>query len=88
MIGDILPARWLGIFYLLDSWGYFTCSTACREDPLGLPSAEWVQSNHPIRMGICLYKSMRLTEDPAGHPYKLSKRINWIFGLEKSKKST
>jgi hypothetical protein len=36
-----------------------SCSTACREDPLGLPSAEWVQYNVTIRMGNYLYKTMR-----------------------------
>jgi hypothetical protein len=66
------------IFFFLSIFFYPVVQFSCREDPLGLPSAEWVQSNVKTSNGIYPYGfpcgrfSMRLTEDPAGLPY------NWI----------
>jgi hypothetical protein len=47
--------NWIGInysFFCSTAPDSPTCSTACREDPLGLPSAGWVQSNGPIHVPI------------------------------------
>jgi hypothetical protein len=78
----------LGFIRLFNPIIQTTCSTACREDPLGLPSAAWALNRMVLyRRFIQLDRNswigpIRPTEDPAGLPYKLSSRKRIVQVIE------